>query len=345
VTMTETLVRWGRPALVLAGLAVIGYLCYQIGPAVVWESIRALGWRLVVVVVGPFSLAVILDTLGWAVLLTDRRVPFTVLLRARLAGEAVNLITPTASIGGEPLKAYLIRPYAPLSEGLGSVVVDKTTVVAGQVLLLLGALPLAATRLPILHPLMLVMGAILVGQLVAVGGFVVVQTLGVFGGAGRILGRLGRAPAARYQKGLNAVDGWLARFYRERRGPLLGSTLLHAAAWAAGALEIYLVLLFLDHRASLTDSLVIEAFGSAVKFASFIVPASLGVLDGGYVAIFAALGFGSAAGLSYSLVRRLREVLWAAIGLLWLGTRRDRPWIPADAEGDLAVNAEVGRAE
>jgi uncharacterized protein (TIRG00374 family) len=125
--------RWSRLALMLAGSGVVAYLLYQVGPYAVWASIRALGWRLLIILAGPSSAALVLDALGWRVLLRDHGIPLKVLLRARLAGEAVNMITPAASVGGEPLKAYLLRPYAPLSEGLASVVVDKTTVLASQV--------------------------------------------------------------------------------------------------------------------------------------------------------------------------------------------------------------------
>jgi uncharacterized membrane protein YbhN (UPF0104 family) len=50
-----------------------------------------------------------------------------------------------------------------------------------------------------------------------------------------------------------------------------------------------------------------------------MVPASLGALEGGYVAFFEAFGLGAAAGLSYVLVRRLREITWAVVGFLALG--------------------------
>src|SRR6266545_4316059 len=304
--MLKAMVRWSRPALVLAGLGVVAYLCYQIGPRAVWDSIRALGWRLLIVLWFPFSLAAVLDTLGWQVLLREHDVPFGVLLRARLAGEAVNLATPTASVGG------------------------------AQVLLLLAGFFLSATILPVSHPLMLAMGSLLAVEIIAVSGFILVQMLGVFGGGGRILGRMGRGPTERYQRGLNAVDRWLVRFYREHRGPLLASTLLHAAAWATGGLEIYLVLFFLGADASVISALILEAFGGAIKFASFMIPASLGALEGGYVAIFGALGLGGALGLSYTLIRRLREVVWVALGLLWMASLRARPWLGEPDEPDLA---------
>ena len=175
-------------------------------------------------------------------------------------------------------------------------------------------------------------------------GFVLVQTLGVFGGGGRVLGRMGMGPAARYQEGLNALDRELRRFYRERRGRLLGSVLLHGAAWATGGLEIYLVLAFLGLAPSLITALVIEAFGAAVRFASFMIPASLGALEGGHVAIFGALGLGGAMGLSYTLIRRLREAVWAALGLLWLASLRARPWLGEPEALDEAADAPRGSA-
>ena len=62
------------------------------------------------------------------------------------------------------------------------------------------------------------------------------------------------------------------------------------------------------------------------------IPASLGALEGGYVAVFSALGLGGALGLSYTLIRRLREVLWALVGVLWLPPGRARRWIDEASE-------------
>lgn len=328
------LARFIRPLLLAGGLGAIVYLVHEAGPGAVWDSIRRLGWRLPLLLCFPFSGALFLDTLAWRLLLPGRNVPFGVLLRARLAGEAVNLATPTASVGGEPLKAYLLRPRVPLSEGLASVVVDKTAVVTGQWLFLLAGLGVGASLLPLSSPLMIAMASLAAVEALAVGGFILVQTLGVFGGGGRILGRMGMGPAERYQEGLNTLDRRLARFYREHRIPLLGAVLLHGAAWATGGLEIYLVLTFLHIPASLTTALVVESFGAAVKFASFMIPASLGALEGGYVAIFGAFGLGGATGLSYTLIRRLREAAWAAIGFVCLVSQRARPSLPGSEESE-----------
>jgi uncharacterized protein (TIRG00374 family) len=339
VRVSPLLARSVRPALVLAGLGVIAWLLHQVGPAAVWELLRSLGWRILIVLSLPFSAAVVLDTLGWGALLREYRVPFRVLMRARLAGEAVNLTTPTASVGGEPLKAFLLQPHVPLTEALGSVVIDKTTVIIGQALFVAAGLAIAAARLPLSNPVIVSMAALLAVEIACIGGFVLVQTLGIFGGGGRLLGRLGFGRAERYQAGLESLDRWLRSFYRERRGHLAASTLLHAMAWATGAVEIYLVLAFLGIDASFPLVLAVEAFGAAVKFASFMIPASLGALEGGYLAIFRAFGLGGAVGLSYTLIRRLREAVWAAIGYVWLASLRARPSLP-DGEAMAAERTD-----
>jgi glycosyltransferase 2 family protein len=63
---------------------------------------------------------------------------------------------------------------------------------------------------------------------------------------------------------------------------------------------------------------VIEAVGSGVRFATFLVPGSLGVLEGANTGLFVALGLSASAGLAFSLVRRARQAVWIAIGLLLL---------------------------
>ena len=51
---------------------------------------------------------------------------------------------PAAYVGGEPLKAYLLKPYGvPMVEGMASVITAKTTMTLAQVLFILLGLGLA----------------------------------------------------------------------------------------------------------------------------------------------------------------------------------------------------------
>ena len=273
----------------------------------------------------PFVAAVALDTLGWAVLLPRGRVGWFALTGVRLAGEAINLATPTASVGGEPLKAYLLRDRLSLDMGLASVVVDKTSVVIGQTVLVAGGLGLALAVLEPPRDLVIAMAVLLVVQSAGVGGFAWVQLRGGVGGVGRVLERLGLRAAERYQDLLGRVDRHLLDLYRQGRARVLASMLLHAGAWAVGGLEIYVVLRLAGIPVDPTTAIVLEAVGAAVRFVSFMIPGSLGALEGGNVVAFTALGLPGAAGLSVSLIRRMREATWAVIGVAALAAFKARP--------------------
>ena len=329
-----------RPLIVVVGVGVIAYLGHQIGFTTILDSIRTLSWRLLVVLCFPYALTATLDATAWRLAFTDHVPPFTKIWSARLAGEAVNATTPTASVGGEPVKAFLLRHWVPIPEGLAAVIVDKTAIVTGQGLFLVLGLVLAHTVVPVSGPVLTGMSILLGLEAIAVTGFVVVQLLGAAGRGGRLLARFGMGPNSSNQERLEGLDRALSRFYRAHRGRLVGSVLVHLLAWTVGSLEIYLVLNFLGLPVTLLTAVVMESFGAAVKFASFMIPGSLGALEGGNMAIFAAFGYGGAVGLSYTLVRRLREGTWAAVGLLALAALSARPTPLPTSVVELDENGE-----
>jgi len=305
------------------GVALLAALVVQNDPAAIVTSIADLSWRLAVVLFFPAVLVAFFDTLGWRYAFLKEAVPFGPLAASRLAGEAFNMTTPTAAVGGEAVKAWLLRGYAPLETTLASVIVAKTTITLGQgVYFLLGVVVAWWTGLTgtaLLYGMLWLLAI----EAVALGLFVLVQTRGMLGWSLRMLERIGVRPP-RGQATLGRVDDALGQFYRTAPGRLGLSIWFHLLAWAMGSIETWLILKFLGSEVSLATATVIEAFGTAIKVATFLVPASLGVLEGGFVATFATLGLSSTAAISFSLVRRLREATWVALGLIAFALMRPR---------------------
>jgi putative membrane protein len=316
-------VRALRIALVLVGVALLVAMIAWNDPAAILASIRRLGWGLLLVIVVPATLVMFFDTLGWRFAFERDRVPFRTLVGVRLAGEAFNMATPTAALGGEAVKAWLLRGTVPLEESLPSVIVAKTTITIAQGLFLLIGVAIAWTSAMPNSTLLRVMQWLLVIEALGLVGFVVGQTAGLLGRVERVLDRLGWHPG-RGRGVLGRVDDVLARFYRDRPWRLTLSIAFHLIAWLLGVIETYLILHLLDIPVSLTTATLIEAFGAAIKFATFLIPASLGALEGGYAATFVALGLAASTGVSFSLVRRIREAAWVAIGLLVFALMRPR---------------------
>jgi uncharacterized protein (TIRG00374 family) len=315
-------VRYLRGALCLVGVALFGVLIAENDPAAILESIRSLSWRLGLLLVFPTLPVVAVNVLGWRYAFARDRARFGQLFWVRTAGEAFNTVTPTASMGGEMVKVWLLRGRVPVEESLPSVIIAKTTITVAQGLLLLVGLVLA-WELPMSDARLLVAMQWLLGiEVLALGGFVLVQTRGMLGWSGRLLQRFG-LPLHRVAI-LSRADDGLARFYRTHPVRLGLSLTYHFAGWMLGAIEVYLILLFLDAPVSLLTATVIEALGTGIRFATFFIPASVGALEGGYAATFVALGFSSTLGVSFSLVRRIREAVWVAIGLLAFAVMRPR---------------------
>ena len=307
----------------MLGVALLAALVAQNDPAAVLTSITDLSWRLGIVVFFPAVLVALFDTFGWRYAFLSGAVPFGPLAASRLAGEAFNMATPTAAVGGEAVKAWLLRGHAPLDATLASVIVAKTTITLGQGLyFLLGVVVAWRTGLTgsaLLYGMLWLLGI----EAVALGLFVLVQTRGMLGWTLRLVERLGVRPP-RGQATLGRVDDALGQFYRTAPGRLGLSIGFHFIAWLMGSVETWLILKFLGSEVSLATATVIEAFGTAIKVATFLVPASLGVLEGGFLATFATLGLSSTTAISFSLVKRLREAVWVAIGLIAFAVMRPR---------------------
>jgi uncharacterized protein (TIRG00374 family) len=301
--------------LLVIGVAMLALIVADNDPAAIARSIARVGWRLGIVIAVPTVLVAIFDVLGWRFAFTRARVTMARLFWTRLAGEAVNLTTPTAALGGEAVKTWLLRDHVSLAESLSSVIVAKTTITVAQGLLLLLGVVLAWTSLAADSRILAAMEWLLALELVALSLFVLAQTRGLAAFGGRLLARLGARRFASHE-GLGRVDRTLADFYLRRPGRLVLSIAFHFVAWLLGAFEAWLILQFLGTPVSLLTATVIEAFGTGIRFATFLIPGSLGALEGGYAATFAALGLGSTMGVSFSLVRRIRELVWIGLGLV-----------------------------
>jgi uncharacterized protein (TIRG00374 family) len=315
-------VRWLRPLAILAGGLIVVWLVREVGLATLVAELRKLSWRLPLILL-PQIVTNLFKTEAWRLAFPRQRPRFGLLFPVRLAGEAVNETTPTGTMGGDALKAFLlVRAGAGVSlgEGLVSVVVAKSALVASLAAFIAGSVALAGA-LGSTSPAMLSLLALLTLYMtLSTAGFVWAQVRGMFRLGGRALRWMGLGD--RVAAGADRLDADLRWFYRERRGAAVAVVVLSLVGWAAGALETWLMLVLLDSPVSLMTALVIEAGATGVRAIGFLIPGSIGVLEGGIVGIFALLGLGSSTGLAFGVARRFREGAWILIGYVCLAVMR-----------------------
>src|SRR4030095_7448992 len=83
--------------------------------------------------------------------------------------------------------------------------------------------------------------------------------------------------------------------------------------------EVVVVLWSLHLPIRFFTVLVIEGVTRGLKMLSGWIPARLGSDEGGAISAFALDGLSPMLGLALALTRRVRDLLWALIGIVWLG--------------------------
>jgi len=315
-----------RLILLLVGLLTLGFLVWHIGPGNIYEAAARLGPVALLVILIPSLIMYVIEAYGWKVTLgsTAKQVPFWRLLAIRTAGEVVNMTTPTAYVGGEPLKAYLLRKHhVPMVEGLASVVIAKTTMTIAEVLFILLGIALAFWTLGAngssghqIAAALLSVGLLLFGT----AAFVFVQRKGLFTWILEFLRKIGFRIGfleARAEQ-LRSLDRTILDFYTHNRPAFYASTGLFFLGWLAEALEVFVMIYYLGGPSMMLSAISIGALSVFIKGGTFFIPGSLGAQDGGNLLLLKAFGYSDVTGITFALLRRFREIVWIGLGLLCL---------------------------
>ena len=318
--MKNTIWKWLGLA---AGLALFAAVLARSDLKGVWSLLSDFRWRFGVVFL--FYIVIFgLDTLGWKFALRPQvqsRVPWSRLFRVRLAGEALNYVTPTASLGGEPVKAWLLsrRHGVPMQDGMASVVVAKTTFTLSM--LLFAALGLALTLTTVQSSsssagLLAWVWVVLPVMTFLTGLFLLVQFLQPFRRGAQVVSRWMPEWFRKLTERVHEWDHAIVALYRDSPRSVFFSLGFHFLGWLAGAVEVYLIFYFLGLPVSWATAFSLEALWVLLRSGAFMIPGSIGASEGFLLLICSGLGLSAVAGLALGLIRRAREVAWTGLGLL-----------------------------
>ena len=325
-----------RILFLLIGMVVLGGLVWHIGPSQILHTAEQLGLLSICIILLPLLAVYLLEAYGWQLTLGPwtKHVSFLHLFAVRMAGEAINATTPTGMVGGEPMKAYLLKRYdVPMVDGLASLVTAKTAMVLAQVLFMLLGICLMVWLLGGSDNNVLAAG---IGvAMLAFGLFMLfmIQRHGIGMGLLTIFRKIGLP--LRYLESREAqlldLDNTIRGFYRDRASTFRLAVLIYFVAWAIETFEVYAILYFLDMDVTWLASFSIAAISVLIKGAGFFIPGSLGAQEGGYLFLLMGFGYDEVTGITFALIRRLREILWIIIGLIILAALKEKQPLPASS--------------
>jgi glycosyltransferase 2 family protein len=297
-------------------VATFAVLLYELGAGNVVSKLRSVGWG-VLPIVAQELLIYAANTAAWRAAFPRPRprLPFRLLLGARIAGDAINYLTPTATFGGEFVRGRMLAGHAPTTSVVASIAVAKLAQPVGLVVFLIlgGLIVLPRSPLPV---------EVRRGLLTGVGVFALVLALlvlaqrwGVFRPLLELVSRTGARGGPLLADLVARLDRDISSVHRDGTGGFTLSAGCFALGFALGTVEAYLALWFLGLPATVDLALTIALLGQAGHALFFFVPLRAGSQEAINAAIFGLLGLGPAAGLALAIVYRMREIVWAAIGL------------------------------
>lgn len=316
----------------LLGLAAAIVLVVHQGWADIFGAIDRAGWPLLWLL--PFhALPLLLDVFGWRVLLAPRdphrRATIPVLFWIAAVREAIDRLLPVANIGGEIIGVRLVKWRGiDVAAGAASVTVEVLLTVVNQYLFV----GLGLVLLIVLTADTGTLGSVLIAVVVSLPVPVALIALVRYG---RVFSRL-EALAKKLSGSLSRVladlvDG--SMLDQEIRALCVRPARLAAAgAWqllglVVGSFECWLALRLLGHPVGIADAVALEATTQALRHVFFVVPAGLGVQEGGLLLIGEMLGLPPGISIALSLIKRMREIVFGVPALIswqWIEAHRLR---------------------
>lgn len=302
----QRLGRWLTPAAAIFGLALLVYAVADIGVDQIGETLATLGPILPVVLSLTFF-KYPLQAAAWRLALKpDIRPGWGASVAATLSADAVGYLTWAGPLTGEPLKAYLVRDLVPVAVGLMAGAAERVLYNATATIVILIA---AALVLP----------AQWSGLLLAVSLFGAVGVLAWRNHRTHRQGATGPTGASVRSRGMIAAlahDLW-----RERPTALAAILAIEVAQHALLMSEAYVMLEALGAQPGLKTVVVFEGLIKSMNVVGGLVPAHLGISEGGTALLAGTLGLGASYGLGLAIMRRVRAISWGAVGLLLLWQR------------------------
>ncbi len=323
---------------------VVMLFTFDISFVELWQHLCQAGYWLIPII-GIWIVVYAINAWAWMCIIKGNttvkgeatgRVSFWRIYRLTITGYALNYATPVGGLGGEPYRIMELSKEIGTERATSSVILYAmmhflahfwlwfSTIFLYLALAAIGDLPLTAV-------IGVVFAAIIVFCLVAFRilykGYRNGVAVTVFGWLSKIPGLKGWA--TRFQTShaeqLHHVDEQIAALHQQDRRAFYSSLLLEYLARIVQALEILFMLLLFDVDcgggfAGITltflHSILILSLTTLMANLLGFLPMQLGVQEGGFVVSIAAMGLSAALGIFVSIICRVREIVWIAIGIL-----------------------------
>ncbi|MGL5562661.1 MAG: lysylphosphatidylglycerol synthase transmembrane domain-containing protein [Tannerellaceae bacterium] len=333
------------------GILAVGVMVANIGWQSILKNIEDTGWWFLAVL-AVWLVVYVLNALSWRLIIRNnceeaKRIPFLYILKLTITGYAINCSTPVGLMGGEPYRILELKKYVGATKATSSVILYSMMHVVSHFLLWMISVLLIAVTIP--------MDEGLIGTLVGV--FTVCMALLVLffkgykkGMVVKVFTLLRKLPyvkkwAVKFyennEEKLQIIDEQIAHLHGNQKRRFYSSLGLELLARVVGCLEIYFIVQAMGFDITFIDSVIVVAFSSLFANILFFSPMQLGTREGGYILALKLLALPANLGFSVSIITRIRELFWIALGMMIMKLQPDASSLPTLEETPLNVEENV----
>lgn len=276
----------------------------RLGSALPLVLLPSLGWHL-------------LRAFGWHICFPpEQRPTYWRIFRVRLAADGVGYFT-MRGVASEPLRVVLLMDRVSPVVSAAASVLERTAMGIMSVIGvgIFAAFAVSSDMLPSAWQGVFQGIAIMAGIVLVLSMMFLLRTGRYFGPlVERIYARTGWSWAGgRTVRGISAAEDLFLKLARTDARRIQILVALSIACYALMALEVVAVFWAIEQPISLWVGTIVETFTRSASVPGGAIPGNLGALEASNVAVVNALGL--AGGGALALFRRVRSLLFAALGL------------------------------
>ena len=309
-----------RIALLCFGCVLFAYFLIRLGAAEIFFLVLRVGWYFALIAVIYVSHQLIRASAYWKCVAPNKQVQYWDIVRIKLSGEAIQFLTSSGPFLAEPAKVWLLR-----SRGLSAKRATAATVAEYLIYTFTSAAFAIAGLTYLLNNFELSKPASVVAKIVVsvMGIFLLVAAYAILCRIyliGILVKGISRLPLIRKSLNFDGNDvrdteDLLFAVLRDRPVRFLALLAVEFAAQALLVLELIVLLWAIGQPFFALHPFVIEAADKFVGLAFFFIPGQVGAAEGTNALIFKTVGLPASAGFALAIVRRLRSLLVAGLGL------------------------------
>ncbi len=294
----------------------------KVGLPSIWRTIVDFSIAKWFVIFILYALSFFVTQYRWYLILRSQghAVTLAQIFSAKIVGFSVDYITPSPNVGGEAIRAMVLKKdtRVPFSEGLASVIIDKMMDFSYALPFLLFSIFYVLIKFSLSWRLIagLLFISLLFIFLIVFFYYRTLRSRDFFGSIIRFLQLHRLSFIAKVMDKIGEFELIVIRFFRHDHRTLYKGLGLSVLGGLITLTAMWMIMIFLGLPATLLDVILV----STLTVVTFLlpIPGSLGSTETGEALIFSMIGYSPESGVAFSLIFRSIDFLKVMIGLLFL---------------------------